>query len=210
VQAVTPVVPQHAEPAVREALQRAAEVDALQIAIASRLEPPRLDLLAIYLPGLDIAQHALLGAGDAVSPSQLASRLEALRGYYAYLDGLLAAYAAPREGELIVTVAQPGRIATIGHGLIGMSGAGAAARQPDVSMRAVDIAPTVLHALGVPASRELAGRPVIDLFAAEFVARYPVREVESYGSRAVSATAREGQPLDREMIERLRSLGYVR
>jgi arylsulfatase A-like enzyme len=77
-------------------------------------------------------------------------------------------------------------------------------------VRAVDIAPTVLHALGIAASRELAGRPLIDLFSAAFAARYPVREIDSYGRRAVPAVGREGQPLDREMIERLRSLGYVR
>ena len=209
-QALTAVVPQDAEPVTREVIQRAAEVDALQVAIASRLEPPRLDLLAIYLPGLDIAQQALLGAGDSISPSQLARRLEALRGYYVYLDGLLAALAAQRVGELIVTVAEPGRIATIGHGLIGLSGPAAAARAENVSVRAVDIAPTVLHALGIPASRELAGRPVKDLFAAEFATRYPVRQIETYGRRAVPAASREGQPLDREMLERLRSLGYVR
>jgi hypothetical protein len=209
-QAVAGVVPRDAEPVTREAIQRAAEVDALQVAIAQRLEPPRLDLLAIYLPGLDIAQHALLGAGDSISPSQLAARLEALRDYYVYLDGLLASVASPAEGELVVTVAQPGRIATISHGLIGLSGTAAAPGLENTSARAVDIAPTVLYALGVPASRELAGRPVKDLFAPAFVTRHPVREVDSYGRRSVPAVAREGQPLDREMIERLRSLGYVR
>lgn len=209
-QALTAVVPRDQEPVTREAIGRAAEVDALQVAIASRLEPPPLDVLAIYLPGLDIAQHALLGAGDSISPSQLAARLDALRGYYVYLDGLLASVAAAGDGELIVTVAQPGRIATIDHGLIGLLGSVALADAEDVAVRAVDIAPTILHAVGVPASRELAGRPLIELFSAEFAARYPVREVESYGRRSVSASPREGQPLDREMIERLRSLGYVR
>jgi hypothetical protein len=209
-QAVSRMLPANADPATRESIRRAAEVDALQLAMASRLEPPRLDFLAIYLPGLDIAQYALLGSGESISPSQLAARLEALRGYYAYLDGLLTAFAARRDGDMVVAVAQPGRIATIAHGLVAVSGAGAAAGARALEIRAVDIAPTVLHALGIAVSRELAGRPVVGLFSEAFAARYPVREIDTYGRRAASAAGRSGQPLDREMIDRLRSLGYVR
>ena len=70
--------------------------------------------------------------------------------------------------------------------------------------------PTVLHLLGVPISDELSGRPLTGLFAAQFVARYPVRQVERYGRPSPTTVARTGQPLDQEMIDRLRSLGYVR
>lgn len=207
---VEAMLPAGADARTREALGRAAEVDALQAAMASRLGPPPLDLLAVYLPGLDIAQHTLLGSGDAISPSEMAVRLEGLRGYYGYLDGLLEGLAAPGDG-MVVTVAQPGRIATITHGLVAVSGDGAAPEpRGDAPMRAVDVAPTVLHALGIPVSRELAGRPVLELFSAPFTARYPVRETATYGRRTSPSAAREGQPLDREMIERLRSLGYVR
>lgn len=197
------------DPTVATALQRAAEVDALQVLIAERVPAAPLDLLAIYLPGLDIAQHTLLGAGDAVGPSALEARLEALRSYYVYLDGLLKDVLVPATGELVVLLTQPGRIASIDHGLMVVRGAPANA---DVSAegRAIDIAPTILHALGVPVSRELAGAPVLGVFSAEFLARFPVRAVDTYGRRASPATLREGQPLDQEMIERLRSLGYVR
>ncbi len=40
-------------------------------------------------------------------------------------------------------------------------------------------------------------------------ARYPVRHVETYGVPS-ALRCRAGQPLDQEMIDRLRSLGYVR
>jgi arylsulfatase A-like enzyme len=73
-----------------------------------------------------------------------------------------------------------------------------------------DVAPTVLHALGVPISRELAGAPLDGLFSGAFLTRFPVREVASYGRRTAPTEVRKGQPLDQEMIERLRSLGYVR
>jgi hypothetical protein len=68
----------------------------------------------------------------------------------------------------------------------------------------------VLYALGLPASRELAGQALAGLFDPAFIARYPVRTIERYGARLARGPARRGQPLDEEMIERMRSLGYVR
>ncbi len=194
---------------VATALTRAAQVDAVHLAIASRLDTASLDLLAIYLPGLDIAQHALLGSGNPVSPSALTARLESLRGYYRFLDTLIADTANPARGELVFLIAQPGRIATITHGLAAAAGENAAVGI-DLEARTTSLAPTILHALGVPVSRELVDRPLMQVFADDFARRFPVREVESYGRRALPSALREGQPLDREMIERLRSLGYVR
>ena len=206
---VSSLLPPIADAQVVEALRRAAEVDAIQVAMVSRLETESLDFLAIYLPGLDIAQHALLGSGEAVAPSALSARLEALRGYYRFLDQLIGHVAAPSADEMIVVVAEPGRIASITQGALAVSGKGSAIGV-HADARTLDIAPTVLHILGVPISRELAGRPVLDVLAPDLAARFPVRQVESYGRRTSPARLREGQPLDREMIKRLRSLGYVR
>ena len=194
---------------VSDALRRAGQVDAVHLAIASRLDSTTLDLLAIYLPGLDIAQHALLGSGNPISPSALTARLDALRDYYRFLDAQLGRVADRGEGELVFLIAQPGRIATITHGLAAAAGAHAASGV-DLDGRTTSLAPTILHALGIPVSRELAGRPLVRMFDESFATRFPVREVETYGRRALPSGLREGQPLDREMIERLRSLGYVR
>jgi len=206
---IAALLPPAADAETSAALRRAAEVDAIQVAIAARLQPQSLDLLAIYLPGLDIAQHALLGSGAPVAPSALAARLDGLRGYYFFLDGLLRDAVSAAHGEMIVVVAEPGRIATITRGAIAASGKGAATGVSG-DARPVDIAPTLLHALGVPISRELPGRPLLNLLDAELVNRLPVRQVDTYGRRTAPRGLREGQPLDREMIERLRSLGYVR
>lgn len=203
------LLPVSSDPETAAALQRAAEVDAVQVTLATRVQSPSLDLLAIYLPGLDIAQHALFGSGNALAPSALETRLAALRDYYVYLDGLLKDTLVPDSDELVVVLAQPGRIASIDRGLMAVRGA-AAATGVSGDGRAIDIAPTILYGLGVPLSRELAGVPILGVFSAGFLQRFPVRAVESYGRRAAPPGLREGQPLDQEMIERLRSLGYVR
>ena len=98
-----------------------------------------------------------------------------------------------------------------GHGN-GMMGASGGITRSDARPRGAttDVAPTILYALGVPISGELAGRPVLELFSEEFAAKYPVRTVETYGPPTVTPAARGGQPLDEAMIDRLRSLGYVR
>ena len=57
---------------------------------------------------------------------------------------------------------------------------------------------------------ELAGRPLTSLFEEGFMARYPVRRIATYGAPSAGTAERKGQPLDQEMIDRLRSLGYVR
>lgn len=208
-QRLVSTLPGSSDPETAAALRRAAEVDALQIVMAARVQSPSIDLVAVYLPGLDIAQHALLGSGAAVSPSALEARLEGVRSYYVYLDGLLKDALVPAADEIVILLTLPGRLDSIGHGLMAargaLAGSGLAAEG-----RPIDVAPTILHALGVPVSREIGGAPMLGLFSDEFVKRFPVRGVESYGRRASPTGLRKGEPLDQEMIERLRSLGYVR
>ena len=197
------------DPASDALLRRSAELDAAQIKLLARITTTTSDLTAVYLQGLDVAQHTLLAPVAGASPSAIGARLDALRGYYIFLDALLTPLVEPEKQELVIVVTEPGRLSSKTHGLIAVTG-GAAAPHASATLNPVDVAPTVLHALGVPVSRELAGKPATALFLPEFVARYPVREVATYGSRTASAVRRSGDPLDQEAIERLRSLGYVR
>jgi hypothetical protein len=50
----------------------------------------------------------------------------------------------------------------------------------------------------------------VTVFEDGFVEKFPVRQVASYGRPSSGTAPRRGQPLDQEMIDRLRSLGYVR
>jgi hypothetical protein len=57
----------------------------------------------------------------------------------------------------------------------------------------------------LPLSRELAGKPMPLSFAP-----HADRFVNTYGRPFVGTAPRTGKPLDQEMIDRLRSLGYVK
>jgi Type I phosphodiesterase / nucleotide pyrophosphatase len=196
--------------AARAVLRRSAELDAIQLALLSEVATSGTDLSVVYLPGLDIAQYSLLG-GDrsGLAASTLAVRLEAVKAYYAALDRLLAPFLTPVADELILLVTQPGRVGE--SGAARLSARGAAVRAHDVSASAATaVAPTVLYALGIPIGRDLPSAPLLELFDPQFTTRYPVRFVATYGRPSVVPASRTGQPLDQEMIDRLRSLGYVR
>lgn len=192
-------------------IRRAAEQDAVAAALALRVFDGDAALRAIYLPGLDIAQHALLGADGAsgLPASVVATRLELLERYYTFLDHLVAPLVGvARRGDVVALLTDPGRSASRGPGLLALTGDEVRAGQVRQG-RGADVAPTILYLLGLPASRELAGRPCTDLFAPALVARIPARSVDTYGRRTIAPRPSGANPLDRDMLERLRSLGYV-
>ena len=193
-------------------LRRSAELDALQAAIARAVTPANADLVCTYLPGLDLVQYGLFHAAEAAaaSPSSVARRLAALDEYYVLVDALLAPALGAASSDVLIVVTSPGRITEPAPGMLLIKGDVANPRLRDGHARPTDIMPTVLQALGVPLSQELAGKALIEMFSVDFGRRYPVRMVSTYGPPATDRAERRGQPLDQEMIDRLRSLGYVR
>ncbi len=191
-------------------VRRSAELDAIQLVLLSDVAAADTDLSAVYLPGLDIAQHTLLGPQQALqSASTLAARLEAVKDYYVALDRLLQPALMPTAGELLFVVTTPGRVTAPASALLVARG-NVVAQSTSIAGAFTNIAPTILYALGLPIGRDLSGGPLLALFTEPFTSRYPVRFVTTYGPPVAQPTLREGKPLDQEMIDRLRSLGYVR
>jgi len=71
-----------------------------------------------------------------------------------------------------------------------------------------DIMPTLAWLLDLPLSEELAGSPITDAFATEFVAAHPPRMLPTYGKR--QARASMSSNADAAMIESLKALGYIK
>ena len=108
-------------------LRRSAELDGTIVGTVEALPGPRRDLDVLYLPGLDIAQHALLASDQsaALPPSAMAARVDGLRAYYRFLDQALAPVAAMHEAtDVVMVVTQPGRVRSAIGGLmtIGLAG----------------------------------------------------------------------------------------
>jgi type I phosphodiesterase/nucleotide pyrophosphatase len=198
-------------------LRRSAELDMTVLGVADALPPPPRDLDVVYLPGLDIAQHALLAmaAEGAVSPSTAADRIAAVRTYYDFLGRALRPRLQPHDRDVVVIVTQPGRVQTPSAGTLtllesidgsvtdlrpGIRSAGTA--------RVEEIVPTIVAILGLPLSRELPGDVLQGITAT--LSTTDRRYVATYGKPVATPLKREGKPLDQEMIDRLRSLGYVK
>ncbi|MBI4168607.1 MAG: tetratricopeptide repeat protein, partial [Acidobacteria bacterium] len=77
----------------------------------------------------------------------------------------------------------------------------------------LDIAPTVLYLAGLPVAEDMGGRVILEAIGEPFKARFPVRTIPSYENigRPLSemrvTVADSG--VDAEMLEKLRSLGYI-
>jgi len=191
--------------------ERARRLDRFHLAAAEALRgasPP--DLEALYLPGLDILTMQLLGEAPASDLAALDEKLAAVRAQYRFVDGLIGEAAAARgSDDVLVLVGDPGRLARsgpAGQGLLVLNG-GPVVRGDLGVVSERDVAPTVLHLLGIPRSRELDGQVLEAALSGEFRRAHPVRSVDSYGRRPPARAA--DSAFDRDVLEELKSLGYI-
>jgi Type I phosphodiesterase / nucleotide pyrophosphatase len=201
-----PLLPEKSE-------DRAQALDRFHVAAARLLRTPSPpDLEVVYLPGLDIFTMQRLSDTSGADLASLDARLMAVREEYRLVDGLLGALAsAAAPEEVLVLVGDPGRFAraTGGEpeGLVVL--AGSAVQGGDLGLvSSRDVAPTVLHLAGLPASAELDGRVLEAALVPSFLSSHPVRRVASYGRRPLARAAESG--FDRDVLEELRSLGYIK
>jgi hypothetical protein len=192
---------------------RATAIDLFAVASARALRARGApDLEAVYLPGLDITTMQQLGEANAADVATLDTRLGVVRDYYRFVDGLVGAAAQGLGADdVMVLVGDPGRLARAGVGPV--EGTLVVAGRPvrpgslgTVSER--DVAASILHLLGLPVSREIEGRVAVGAFTPAFLAAHPVRFVPSYGRRKTVEHAESD--FDAEMLEQLKSLGYIK
>jgi hypothetical protein len=191
---------------------RPRRLDRFSLAAAGALrgaDPP--DLEALYLPGLDIFTMQQIGDAPGADLADLDTRLAAIRDYYRFLDGRIGEGAGDLGGrDVFVLVADPGRLARAHGPAEGMLAiVGGPVQTTDLGLVSErDLAPTVLHLLGLPVSRELDGRVLEEVLAPAFRAQHPLRFVAAYGRRAAPHAAQSD--FDGQMLEELRSLGYIK
>lgn len=191
---------------------RARALDLFYSAAARRLRAaPPPDVEAVYLPGLDIATMQLLGEAPAADLASLDQRLEGVRAHYRFVDERLGEVRGELgPGDVLLLAADPGRLARQGSapavGLLVLAGdIVTPGDMGEASER--DIAPTVLHLLGLPVSRELSGRVLEAALRRDWREAHPVRFVEAYGRRPHARA--QLSDFDAQVVEELRSLGYI-
>jgi hypothetical protein len=194
--------------------------------VEARVRP---DLLMVYLPGIDRVSH-MLWQGIEVprnpppgvvihGPAVRAEQREALFAYYRFTDGLLGHLT---EGfgpeDFVFVISDHGFEANEApNGVPGTHESDAArdgilyARGPGIAPGAtathvadLDLLPTLLAALGLPQARDLPGR--VAPFLPDDLAPEPVATHADVSVERVETPASE---VDDEILEKLRTLGYV-
>jgi hypothetical protein len=73
----------------------------------------------------------------------------------------------------------------------------------------LDVAPTVLWLMGLPAADDMDGKPVRQAFTEEFGRNWNRRSIPTYESPSDEIEDIEESPFADEMIEQLKALGYI-
>lgn len=75
-------------------------------------------------------------------------------------------------------------------------------------IRIHDITPTVLYGMGLPLAKDFAGKAWQTLYTASYRSAHAVTTIDSWG-KAGPGTSTKSAETDQEMLEQLRSLGYI-
>jgi predicted AlkP superfamily phosphohydrolase/phosphomutase len=77
---------------------------------------------------------------------------------------------------------------------------------PD-DLRVVDVPPTVLYAIGLPAAEDFAGRARTEIFTEDFRSAHPLETIPTWGKP--TAGENRASAVDEELVDQLRALGYI-
>jgi hypothetical protein len=127
--------------------------------------------------------------------------------YLRWLDATIVAELAQKPDTLILLVADPGRSTEQdAEGFVAVVGGGAVPLCVGPTIADVDVAPIALRLAGLPVSREMRGRAPGRCFEGAAPAPPPIA---TWGRRG-RPTETQASDYDPEMVERLKSLGYLR
>lgn len=194
------------------------------------------DFTTVYLRGSDITSHFFWrfmepeSWNKTISEDELEAFSPVVDRYYAFTDSMI--------GELVDTLADENTVVMVcsdhgfaGHrgyrgfegevakgvemhrmdGIVFLAGPGIARNRTIEGATVLDITPTVLTLFGLPSARDMDGRPLTEAMTQSFLDRYPVQQIDTYeleGEGGVDRSPVES-PVDEEIKEMLRSLGYI-
>jgi predicted AlkP superfamily phosphohydrolase/phosphomutase len=186
-----------------------------------------VDLFAVYFGGIDVASHRFwkFAYPEAlryqVTPEEVAVLGRVIEEYYVAMDGRVGEYLERlRPADTLVVLSdhgfQPvlevGHPTTSGHhrdqGILAVYGAAARRGHRIATAGLLDVLPTLLAILDVPIAMDLEGRVLEEALDPAFLKAHPPRFVERYDAPGGPALP-DRSDLDANVLERLRSLGYI-
>ncbi len=147
-----------------------------------------------------------------------ANMVEIMETVYVYMDNVVGRIIslAPENATFIVLSDHGFNFSPIGynhydtpkipHGIIILNGPQITAGHALDKINVYDFAPTVLHLYGLPTGEDMDGRVVQEAFQK----RRTVRSVETHETWQARAGAKKPRDLDKEVLEDLKTLGYIK
>ncbi len=206
---------------------------AIALDILKRSQP---DLFSIYYQGIDEVchrfAHYMPPKMDMVTEVDYAKYRDVVTRYYRYQDELLGEVLARLSPDTVVFILSDHGFQNGGsrpkdeppyiegkpglwhrrYGILIVTGPDIKPGRLDTTSL-LDVAPTVLYLAGLPVGKDMPGRVIREAIDDRFLRRFPLRTLASY--EGVGRPLEESRPVvasssaDQEMIEKLRSLGYV-
>jgi predicted AlkP superfamily phosphohydrolase/phosphomutase/tetratricopeptide (TPR) repeat protein len=206
---------------------------AIALDILGRGQP---DLFSVYYQGIDEVchrfAHYMPPKMDMVTEAEYAKYRDVVATYYRYQDRLLGEVLANLSPDTVVIVLSDHGFQSGGsrprddppyiegkpglwhrrYGIVIIAGPGIKPGHLDTTSL-LDVAPTVLYLAGLPVAGDMPGRVIKEAIDESFLKRYPVSLIPSY--EGVGRPLEENRPMvasgaaDQELVENLRSLGYV-
>jgi len=188
-----------------------------------------VDLFAIYFGGVDVVSHRFWKfTWPGAMPYDADPReAEILKGvipaYYAYIDGILGEFLAKMDARTTLVIVSdhgfkpvyvPNKPTTSGHhrleGVLALYGRGINKGTTLEGAELLDVFPTVFALLGEPLSRQLPGKVLAQAFQLPTSGRVHLDYVDAYPPLPSRASSAPSEAIDANVLERLKSLGYIR
>ena len=205
-----------------EGFKWAYSADETYRAVANLLleKDPDIELWGIYFNGVDVVEHRYWKYNEPAAyrpfdPEEIPRFRTVIDRYYQYTDDLIWEILEQRRpGDTFFLISDHGFHAR-GHkdapdGIFVAAGEhidpAAQFTQPP---RLMDVAPTALALLGIPAAEDMDGRVLEELFLPGWRETYPRERIDTYDTEDWSPQAPIASEVDEELLKRLRTLGYI-
>ena len=191
-------------------------------------------LFSVYFEGVDEVNHRFAHCSPPQVPlcpdDDYRRFKDAVDEFYVYQDDILGDILKAARGATVIVISDHGFASGAGrpkqvkpfiegkpglwHDLTGifMVNGPLAGHGEIPTVTLFDIAPTILHLLGLPVPEDMPGKVLEAALTREFVAAHPVTRVPSYEGLeqpAAAAAAQTDEATEQQIKEQLRALGYI-
>ena len=185
------------------------------------------DFFTVYFRGIDAVSHTYWDIDlpgqfyPSLTDAEYAWLKNLIRNYYIFTDRMIGDFLKESDKGTTVIVCSDhgfggGGKGIMAHrldGVVFVKGPGTPKGGNITGATVLDITPTVLAEFGLPTAEDMDGRPIEDVLPASAVKKLAhEKKLKTYETAATQARGNQKpikSPVDEELRERLRSLGYI-